>query len=104
MSHDGRIGRIPGWLSRVGHEILGTILRMQQDASTPGAIVEIGTHEGKSLLSMLTAQSETTIADVIDLFGRQEENREGSGRGDLGRLEANLAAFGISEDRVVIDP
>ena len=104
LKHDVRIGRIPGWLSRVDHEILGTILRMQEDASTPGAIVEIGTHQGKSLLSMLTAQSETTTAYAIDLFGRQEENLDGSGRGDLGRLKANLAAFGIPEDRVVIDP
>ena len=98
-----RIKKIPGWLSRVDHEILGTILRMQEDASTPGAIVEIGTHHGKSLLSMLTAQGETANAYVIDLFGRQAENRDDSGRGDLARLKSNLAAFGISEDRVVID-
>ena len=98
-----RIAKIPGWLSRVDHEILRAILRMQEEASEPGAIVEIGTHHGKSLVSMLTAQGDTATAYVIDLFGRQEENRDDSGRGDLARLKSNLAAFGISEDRVVID-
>jgi predicted O-methyltransferase YrrM len=103
MDHYGRIAKIPGWLSKVDHEIFGTILRMQEDASTPGAIVEIGTHHGKSLVSMLAAGDETAKAYVIDLFGRQEENRDDSGRGDLQRLKSNLAEFGISEDRVVID-
>lgn len=98
-----RIAKIPGWLSKVDHQILGTILRMQEDASASGAIVEIGTHHGKSLVSMLTASGDAANAYVIDLFGRQEENLDDSGRGDLERLKSNLAEFGISEDRVVID-
>ena len=69
----------------------------------PGAIVEIGTHHGKSLVSMLNASGDAANAYVIDLFGRQGENLDDSGRGDLERLKSNLAEFGISEDRVVID-
>ena len=98
-----RIASIPGWLSKIDHQILGTILRMQEEASAPGAIVEIGTHHGKSLVSMLAASGEAANAYVIDLFGRQEENLDDSGRGDLERLKSNLAEFGIREDRVVID-
>lgn len=98
-----RISRIPGWLSKVDHQILGTILHMQRDASTPGAIVEIGTHHGKSLVSMLAASGDAANAYVIDLFGRQEGNLDDSGRGDLERLKSNLIEFGISQDRVVID-
>lgn len=77
---------------------------MQEKASNPGAIVEIGTHHGKSLVSMFAAQGDTSVACIIDLFGRQEENHDESGRGDLARPKSNLAAFGVSEDRVVIDP
>ena len=103
MDFHERIAKIPGWLSKVDHQILGTILRMQEDASTSGAIVEIGTHHGKSLVSMLTASGDAANAYVIDLFGRQAENLDDSGRGDLERLKSNLAEFGIAEDRVVID-
>ena len=41
---------------------------MQEDASMPGSIVEIGTHHGKSLVSMLTARDETAIAYVLSLI------------------------------------
>ena len=96
-----RLKRVEGWLSWVDHAIFRTIVAGQA-GRVAGALAEIGVHHGKSFVPLAAASGADGLY-AIDLFEDQGANLDRSGKGDLARFEATLAAFGIDRARVTID-
>jgi len=65
----------------------------QREYGIGGNLFEIGVHHGRSavLLALLTREDETAV--FLDLFERQTENIDSSGRGDREAFEANLETW-----------
>lgn len=95
--------RVEGWFERVDAEIYYEILSAQQKDALEGGVAEIGLHHGKSFIALCLGLRENETAYGIDIFDRQEFNKDHSGLGNRAALEANLRLFGIDEGRVVID-
>ena len=93
---------VHGWLQRVDAEIFGTLLTYQAGNAIPGACVEIGVHHGKSFVPLCLSLSPDERALCIDVFGDQQKNRDGSGRGDLEIFQHTLSRFGVARTQVVI--
>jgi hypothetical protein len=64
--------------------------QFQKENGVTGNLMEIGVHHGRSaiLLALMARPEETTI--FLDLFGRQGENIDFSGRGSRAIFEGNL--------------
>jgi hypothetical protein len=101
-----RSGRksVAGWLAPESAAIVAALGRAQSAEGLRGGVGEIGIHHGKLflLLDLLALPGERAVA--IDLFGRQDLNRDASGRGDkeiflahFDRLGGDRAALTILE-------
>lgn len=100
-----RIGKnaIDGWLARCDAEILLALLFSQATNGVVGTgVAEIGVHHGKSFI-LLALSNSGRGCYAIDIFDRQEFNRDGSGEGSKRRFIESLVRFGIDPDDVVID-
>ena len=87
--------RIAGWTSRLDAEIFVTALVDQTRRGARGDTLEIGVHHGRSFLlqNLCAADGESAIA--VDIFDMQDLNvGHRSGKGDLDKLNYNLARFG----------
>ncbi len=93
---------VEGWLSPVAIETIRLLADTQHTADLVGAVCEIGVHHGRLFILLCLFRRAGERALAYDLFGRQDENVDGSGAGDIARLRANLARHGVSDDRVVI--
>lgn len=93
-----------GWLARTDGEILRAVMNAQRQAGMKGSAVEIGIHHGRSMVALCLGLEAGEKAYAIDIFDRQEFNKDQSGSGNRAAFERNLAAFGIPEGTVVIDP
>jgi hypothetical protein len=95
--------RIEGWFGRIDSQIFFELLNYQNASGIDGALAEIGVHHGKSFIALCLSVSGTQKAYAIDLFEDQQKNLDSSGKGDREIFRSNLARFGISEEKVVID-
>lgn len=93
---------VEGWLSPIAIAAIRLLADAQHAAEVRGAVCEIGVHHGRLfiLLCLLRRAGERALA--YDLFGRQEENVDGSGAGDIARLHTNLERHGVARDDVVV--
>jgi len=82
--------RVEGWVDPIAAEFTVALSGVQVRAGLSGSIGEIGVHHGKYfiLLLLLAAQGEHAFA--IDVFDEQDQNTDGSGRGDLRIFEENI--------------
>lgn len=82
--------RVQGWLSPIGLHVIVELNSAQKETGVNGPVCEIGVHHGKLfiLLHLLADQSEKSVA--WDLFERQDENLDRSGRGNSSIFRANL--------------
>lgn len=84
--------QIDGW--GINYNLARLFISLDQFQKTrqiSGSIFELGVHHGRAsiLMSRLAADNETVL--LVDLFERQDENIDNSGRGDREILEANLS-------------
>jgi hypothetical protein len=84
-------------------DLIVELSALQKQLGVKGPVCEIGVHHGKLfiLLHLLTEGMEISVA--WDLFERQEENIDSSGRGDKARLRENLLRHGCDIDRVKVN-
>jgi SAM-dependent methyltransferase len=94
--------QVDGWLARVDAEIFRSVLEAQASRGLSGGMAEIGVHHGKSFLLMALGLSEREKALAVDLFSLQEQNLDGSGKGDLEQFQRNMQRIGVDRDRVRI--
>jgi hypothetical protein len=94
--------RVTGWLQRVDAEIIGAIFDYQLQKNVTGSCVEIGVHQGKLFIALCLALRVDELALCIDIFDDQDLNLDGSGKGDLAALRANIEKFGIDSSRIRI--
>ena len=92
--------RVEGWLHPTAIDVLSAILEAQNAAGMRGPVCEIGVHHGRLFIMLCLATSNGEQAVAYDLFGRQEENIDGSGRGDLDILLVNLERHRCDRRRV----
>ncbi len=94
------IGQVGGWLA---HDVvfpLQTLADAQTSAGITGGAAEIGVHHGQLfiLLALLVGDEERSVA--IDLFERQAENSDGSGKGDREIFEQNMADANVARSQI----
>jgi hypothetical protein len=91
---------VDGWLSHQAIPILRAVEDEQRKAGVSGGAGEIGVHHGRLfiLLALLARRDEGLVA--VDLFARQDLNRDQSGRGDEPVFRANLERFLAHPERV----
>lgn len=94
--------KIDGWLEKIAVDAIVKISRLHHAMGVKGPVCEIGVHHGRLfiLLHLLTAPDERSVA--YDLFDCQEENVDGSGRGNLKMLRDNLQMAGADLSRIDI--
>ncbi len=95
----GGFHAVEGWLSPASAH---SIQHLSEAQMTGGGVAEIGVHHGQLfiLLALLCGPDEVAVG--FDLFERQDENVDGSGKGDRDHLNRNLIAAGVPEEAVVL--
>lgn len=95
----GGFHTVTGWLSPASAD---SIQRLSKAQTIGGGVAEIGVHHGRLfiLLALLCGPDEVAVG--FDLFERQDENVDGSGKGDREQLERNLSAAGVPEETVIL--
>jgi hypothetical protein len=94
---------IPGWFFRIDAEIFYLVTNAQNSEGWNGAVAEIGLHYGKSFVALCLALKNTERAYGIDVFDRQDLNKDGSGRGNRSAVENNLTRWGVDLSSVILD-
>ena len=81
---------VQGWLEPQALDVVRTLAEAQRAAGVSGAVAEIGVHHGQLFIALQQVNDPGLPAVAIDVFDEQALNVDGSGRGDLGRFEANV--------------
>jgi hypothetical protein len=82
--------RVEGWLLPGAMRMIAACAGAQTVRGVHGHVGEIGVHHGKLFVFLYLLKAADEKAVAVDLFDQQENNVDGSGRGDLGKLTANL--------------
>jgi hypothetical protein len=88
------LSQIEGWgIDAVLAQIFLRLNNFHKQQRIYGNLFEIGVHHGRTaiLLALMSSQGEVPV--FVDLFDRQEENFDHSGRGNREIFEANLAKW-----------
>ena len=92
--------QVDGWLLPETARCIVCISDAQRRKGTRGSIAEIGVHHGKLFILLCLLRSEGEVAVGYDLFGRQTENIDRSGEGDLATLKKNLQRMDINDSHL----
>lgn len=92
---------IDGWLQEDALLLTLALHRQQRAAGIAGGVAEIGVHHGKFFVALALLCEGAERALAVDVFEDQHLNPDGSGQGDRGVFDANLARWGVSERAVV---
>jgi hypothetical protein len=74
----------------------------QRELGVEGSVVEIGVHHGRLFIGMHLTRAPGESSLAIDLFGRQDQNVDRSGRGDEAVFRQNLRRHTGSDENVDI--
>jgi len=90
----GNMNQVDGW--GIDDDLARIFLLLddlQRTLGVHGSLFEIGVHHGRTaiLLSLMARPAERCV--FLDLFDRQDENIDNSGRGNLETFRANLARW-----------
>ncbi|MEM6972177.1 MAG: class I SAM-dependent methyltransferase [Pseudomonadota bacterium] len=102
IQHYCRRGRldIDGWFPRLDAHLFALILEAQEKDGL--GVVEIGVHHGKSFVP-LALSNDAQRCYAVDVFDRQDQNTDRSGKGDLAKFSESLMRVGIDPADIVID-
>lgn len=84
---------VGGWFLDECAEVIEQVLLRQVDWDVRGDVAEIGVHYGKSFLMLANGVRDDERAIALDVFGDQEKNVDGSGRGNREIFEGNVATW-----------
>jgi hypothetical protein len=90
-------GQVSGWLERAALEVIPVLLQRQQAMGIWGSACEIGVHHGRLLILLQLLTSGKSVG--WDLFERQDENVDKSGKGDREQALSNFKTHG-DENRI----
>lgn len=83
---------IQGWFSDKAAMLFAWLDEIQQTNGITGDVFEIGCHHGKSTMLLgAMVQPHREKLGVCDLFGDQDANISGSGKGDSELFRRNLS-------------
>jgi hypothetical protein len=92
---------VTGFLQPEILSVLSVLDAAQRAKGISGAVAEIGVHHGKLFIGLRLLQRNGERSVAIDIFGEQELNIDGSGRGDQQKFLGNVNLW-ASEDSVVV--
>lgn len=92
---------VTGFLEPEILAVLPVLDAAQRARHIRGAIAEIGVHHGKLFIGLRLLQRGGEASVAVDIFGDQELNVDGSGRGDLEKFLGNVTLWS-SMDGVVV--
>ena len=92
-----------GWVMRESIFFAGLFSKAQHAEGLFGDVGEIGVHHGKFTIPIALYASPSERILAADLFQRQAENVDKSGRGDEAVVRGNLADFGLTEATTVLE-
>jgi hypothetical protein len=92
---------IEGWLQEDALLLTLALHRQQRAAGIAGGVAEIGVHHGKFFVALALLCEGEERALAVDVFADQHLNVGGSGHGDRGLFDANLARWGVADRAVV---
>jgi predicted O-methyltransferase YrrM len=104
MEHYRREGlaAVHGWFEPESAEVMALLLEHQVAVGPHGGVAEIGVHHGRSFLLLANGLAPGESGVALDVFERQEDNQDGSGRGDRERFEDNLRRWAPDADVTVV--
>jgi len=85
--------RISGYLHKGAASLIVQIADLQSRLNVTGHVAEIGVHEGRLFILLCLLRNDKDAALAVDVFERQDLNRDRSGRGNFERLQANLRKY-----------
>ena len=94
--------QVHGWLDPKSSLVIASLSNLQVREGLRGGICEIGVHHGKLFLLMALSALPEEKCVAIDVFGRQDLNLDGSGKGDRAIFEANMQRHGVLAENVQI--
>lgn len=92
---------VTGFLHSEILSVLDVLNTAQRSKQVSGAVAEIGVHHGKLFIGLSLLQRPGDKSVAIDIFGDQELNVDGSGRGDFEKFENNVKMWSSMDDVVV---
>ena len=95
----GGMRKVQGWLEPEAAILISQLADVQ---TVRGAVGEIGVHHGKLFLLLELCRSAGEGAVAVDLFEMQDQNIDGSGRGNVKKFRRNLARFAARPSDVVV--
>jgi hypothetical protein len=96
------VSEIEGWLGAAVLPVLESMSKTQEDAGVFGNIMEVGVHHGKFFIFLASLLKLNEFAYALDIFENQEENKSGSGRGDLQIFSSNISSKLSSKSKIAI--
>eukprot|EP00549_Striatella_unipunctata_P022857 CAMPEP_0118693708 /NCGR_PEP_ID=MMETSP0800-20121206/12070_1 /TAXON_ID=210618 ORGANISM="Striatella unipunctata, Strain CCMP2910" /NCGR_SAMPLE_ID=MMETSP0800 /ASSEMBLY_ACC=CAM_ASM_000638 /LENGTH=334 /DNA_ID=CAMNT_0006591997 /DNA_START=65 /DNA_END=1069 /DNA_ORIENTATION=- len=87
-----------GWLGREDMFAMGLVTTIQHRMGIVGSIGEIGVHHGKFAIPIAMFADKSEKFWAADLFDMQEENIDGSGKGDKDVFMTHLKEYGVGSD------
>lgn len=85
--------RISGYLHGGAASLIVQVADLQSLSNVTGHVAEIGVHEGRLFILLCLLRNDTEAAVAVDVFERQDLNRDRSGRGNFARLRRNLRKY-----------
>lgn len=92
---------VKGWMEPEVLTMLTTIDAIQRADGVTGSVAEIGVHHGKLFIGLSLLQRGEATSLAIDIFGDQDLNVDGSGKGDYDVFRKNVSRWS-STDRVAV--
>jgi hypothetical protein len=92
--------RVHGWLLPEAARCIVCLDDAQRRNGVRGSVAEIGVHHGKLFILLCLLRNEGEIAVGYDLFGRQDQNIDASGKGALEVLRDHLQHMNVDASGV----
>ena len=94
---------IEGWLTPTNIYMVAYLTQVQHNISVYGSVGEIGVHHGKFTIPIVGFAGTEERAIAVDLFSLQDQNTDGSGKGDMQAFENNMKRFFLSAATQVLE-
>ncbi len=93
---------VDGWLTSMAVQSTVELGRVQRKLGIRGPISEIGVHHGRFFILLHLMTDGPELSAAWDLFEWQNQNEDGSGRGDRAAFQQNLLRHGCDSSRIRI--
>jgi hypothetical protein len=98
----GPFHAVDGWCSAFLWQAIEPLRQAMAANGPDGPVAEIGVFHGKFFIGLVKTMGAERGNTAIDVFDMQRFNLDGAGKGNLARLQANLASSGVDEAAIDI--